>query len=145
MRYLRLSGLVLTALLALGLGIGPAASAEQGGTMVMLVQPEPPSLASYLSTSGPIGMVTSKVFDGLLEYDLDLQPQPGLAESWTVAPDGLTLSFKIRQGVTFHDGRPLTVEDVKFSIMDVAKITHPRGPNTFRSVTMPIGPDVERY
>ena len=141
MRLMRLSGLVLTALLALGLGVGPAASAKKGGTMVLLVQPEPPSLASYLSTSGPIGMVTSKVFDGLLEYDLELQPQPSLAESWTIAPDGLTLSFKIRQGVIFHDGKPLTAADVKFSIMNVAKVTHPRGPNTFRSVTEIETPD----
>ncbi len=141
MRLMRMSGILFTALLVLGLGFSQAESAKQGGTMVMLVQPEPPSLASYLSTSGPIGMVTSKVFDGLLEYDLELQPQPGLAESWTVAPDGLTLSFKIREGVTFHDGKPLTAEDVKFSIMDVAKVTHPRGPNTFRSVTEIETPD----
>ncbi len=141
MRLMRMSGIFFTALLVLGLGFSQAVSAKQGGTMVMLVQPEPPSLASYLSTSGPIGMVASKVYDGLLEYDLDLKPQPSLAESWSQAPDGLSLTFKIRAGVTFHDGKPLTAEDVKFSIMEVAKVTHPRGPNTFRSVTEIETPD----
>ena len=138
---MRLSGIFFAALLALGLAVGQPAAAKEGGTMVMLVQPEPPSLASYLSTSGPIGMVTSKVYDGLLEYDLELQPQPSLAESWEIAPDGLTLTFKLRQGVTFHDGEALTAEDVQFSIMNVAKVTHPRGPNTFRSVTEIETPD----
>ena len=141
MSLLRLPGIVFAALLAAGLGLGQPAAAKGGGTLVMLVQPEPPSLASYLSTSGPIGMVTSKVFDGLLEYDLDLQPQPSLAKSWEIAPDGLTITFKIHQGVVFHDGKPLTSEDVKFSINDAAKVTHPRGPNTFRSVTEIQTPD----
>src|SRR5919109_4348820 len=78
---------------------------ERGGTLVMIVQPEPPTLASYLSTSGPIGQVTTKVFDGLLEYDFDLRPQPSLAEAWTVSDDGRTISFKLRNDVKFHDGR----------------------------------------
>ncbi|MEM7225875.1 MAG: ABC transporter substrate-binding protein [Pseudomonadota bacterium] len=140
MRLMKLSGQLSAAVLALGVATAQPAWAD-GGTMVMLVQPEPPSLASYLSTSGPIGMVTSKVFDGLLEYDLDLQPQPSLAESWDVTDDGLTMTFKLREGVKFHDGQPLTSEDVAFSIMDVAKVTHPRGPNTFRSVTEIETPD----
>ncbi len=114
---------------------------KQGGTLVMIVQPEPPTLASYLSTSGPIGMVAAKIYDGLLEYDTELRPQPGLAESWEVSPDGMTISFKLRQGVTFHDGQPLTSADIQFSIMDVAKVTHPRGPNTFAAVTAVETPD----
>ena len=123
------------ALLA-GLGLATGATAQQqGGTLVMIVQPEPPSLASYLSTSGPIGMVTSKIYDGLLEYDTELQPQPSLAESWEVSPDGKSITFKLRQGVKFHDGEALTSADVKFSILKAAKVTHPRGPNTFLSVT----------
>ena len=118
-----------------------SAQPKSGGTMVMAVQPEPPTLASYVNTAGPIGMVTSKIFDGLLEYDMKLQPIPSLAESWTVAPDGKTVTFKIRTGVTFHDGKPLTSADVKFSIFDVAKKVHPRGPNTFRAVTEIETPD----
>ena len=117
----------------------PAASLAQGtpqrgGTLVMVVQPEPPTLASYQSTSGPIGQVATKVYEGLLEYDFNLRPIPGLAQSWTVSPDGKTITFKLQQGVKFHDGQPFTSEDVKFSILDVLKKVHPRGVNTFRAV-----------
>jgi peptide/nickel transport system substrate-binding protein len=106
--------------------LGNSAMAQnQGGTLVMIVQPEPPTLASYLSTSGPIGQVAAKVYDGLLEYDTELQPKPSLAESWSVSSDGKTISFKLRKGVVFHDGAPLTSADVQFSIMKVAKVTHP--------------------
>jgi peptide/nickel transport system substrate-binding protein len=120
----------------------PAAEAQKrGGTLVMLVQPEPPSLASYLSTSGPIGQVTAKVYDGLLEYDMNLAPQPSLAESWQMAPDGKAITFRLRRGVRFHDGKPFTSADVKFSVLEVLKKVHPRGPNTFRAVTDVETPD----
>ena len=45
---------------------------KAGGTLIQIVQPEPPSLAPYLSTSGPIGLVAPKIYQGLLDYDLDL-------------------------------------------------------------------------
>ena len=71
-------------------GIAPAFAEKAGGTLVMIVQPEPPSLASYLSTSGPIGLMAPKVYDGLLDYDKDLNAVPSLAESWEVSEDGKT-------------------------------------------------------
>jgi len=53
--------------------------------------------------------------DGLIEW-AELQSfEPGLAESWTVSADGLVWTFKIRDGVTFHDGTPCTAEDVAWS------------------------------
>jgi len=107
---------------------------QAGGTLVMVVQPEPPTLASYQSTSGPIGQVATKVYEGLLEYDFELKPQPGLARSWSVSADGKTITFMLQEGVKFHDGKPFTSEDVKFTILDVLKKTHPRGLNTFRAV-----------
>jgi peptide/nickel transport system substrate-binding protein len=123
---------------ALGLLAAPDgrthAQPKRGGTLIMLIQPEPPTLASYLSTSGPIGQVTAKIYDGLLEYDFNLNPLPSLAESWSTSPDGKSITFKLRKGVRFHDGTPFTSADVKFSVMDVLKKVHPRGPNTFRSV-----------
>jgi peptide/nickel transport system substrate-binding protein len=54
--------------------------------------------------------------DGLIEW-AELQTfEPGLAESWTVSDDGLVWTFKIREGVTFHDGTPMTAEDVAWSM-----------------------------
>ncbi|HEY7647392.1 MAG TPA: ABC transporter substrate-binding protein [Methylomirabilota bacterium] len=120
---------------------GHAEAQKRGGTLIMLVQPEPPTLAAYQSTSGPIGQVMSKVYEGLLEYDFNLKPIPGLAQSWTVSPDGKTITFKLQHGVTFHDGKPFTSADVKFSIHDVLRKLHPRGPGTFREVTEIDTPD----
>src|SRR5215472_6340779 len=125
----------ILSLVVAGFLVAPAAHAqERGGTLVMVVQPEPPTLAAYLSTSGPIGQVATKVFDGLLEYNFDLKPQPSLAESWAVGDDGKTITFKLRNDVKFHDGHPMTSADVKFSIMEVLKKVHPRGANTFREL-----------
>src|SRR4051812_22322775 len=120
---------------AVSFAFAPEALAQKrGGTLVQITQPEPPTLASYISTSGPIGQVTAKIYDGLLEYGFDLKPRPSLAESWDVAPDGKTISFKLRQGVKFHDGKPFTSEDVKFSVLEGLKKVHPRGKNTLREV-----------
>ena len=102
-------------------------ASKRGGTLSMLVQPEVPTLASYLSTSMPVGQTASKIYDGLLEYNFDLSPRPCLAESWNVSPDGLTITFNIRKGVKFHDGHPMTSEDVRYSIMEVLIDYHPRG------------------
>ena len=120
---------------------GAAQAQKSGGTLVMLVQPEPPSLASYLSTSGPIGLVAPKVYDGLLDYDKDLKAVPNLAESWEVSADGKTVTFKLRKGVKWHDGEPFTSADVEFTIMNVLKKVHPRGPNSFKEVTEIETPD----
>jgi peptide/nickel transport system substrate-binding protein len=129
-------------LLAASLVAAPAEAQKRGGTLVQITQPEPPTLASYISTSGPIGQVTAKIYDGLLEYGFDMKPKPGLAESWTVAPDGKTITFKLRQGVKFHDGKPFSSDDVKFSI-ETLKSAHPRGINTFREVTGIETPDAQ--
>ena len=128
-----------TALLLPGAGVAQ----KRGGTLVMLVQPEPPTLASYVSTSGPIGQVTGKVYEGLLEYDFNLKPIPGLAESWKVSPDGRTITFTLQKGVKFHDGKAFTSADVKFSVLEVLKKNHPRGPATFREVTEIDTPDAQ--
>ena len=122
-------------LLALTLFPVPVTAQKRGGTLVMLVQPEPPTLASYLSTSGPIGQVSSKVYEGLLEYDFNLKPVPGLAQSWNVSADGKTITFTLQKGVKFHDGQAFTSADVKFSILEVLKKVHPRGAATFRELT----------
>ena len=121
--------------LAIGLGGAPAMAQKAGGTLVYLVQPEPPSLASYVSTSGPIGLVAPKIYEGLFDYDNDGKIIPVLAESHSVSDDGKTVTFKLRQGVTWHDGTPFTAADVKFTVMEVLSKVHPRGPNSFREVT----------
>ena len=98
-------------------------------------------MASYLSTSGPIGLVAPKIYDGLLDFDNDLNIVPQLAESFDVSEDGKTVTFNLRKGVKWHDGEDFTSEDVQFTVMEVLKKVHPRGPNTFREVTSIDTPD----
>lgn len=140
-RRLALAAGTLFALAAAPGAVLAQATPQKGGTLVMVVQPEPPTLAAYQSTSGPVGQVATKVYEGLLEYDFQLRPQPSLAQSWTVAPDGRTITFKLLPNVKFHDGKPFTSADVQFTVMDVLKKLHPRGINTFRSVTAVDTPD----
>ena len=128
-------------LLALTVAGAPSQAQKAGGTLVQITQPEPPNLAPYISTSAPISQVTAKVYDGLLEYGFDLKPKAALAESWEVAPDGKTVTFKLRKDVKFHDGKPFTAADVQFTIMEVLKKVHPRGINTYRDVTAVETPD----
>jgi peptide/nickel transport system substrate-binding protein len=134
---------VLAILFGMASAVAPleAAAQKRGGTLVMIVQPEPPSLASYQNTSAPIGQVSAKIYDGLLEYDFKFSPQPSLAKSWTVSPDGRTITFKLQEGVKFHDGKPLTSADVQFTFMNVLKKVHPRGPITFRDLEAVDTPD----
>lgn len=61
---------------------------------------------------------TGLVYDTLTRYDPDsLEPQPSLAQSWEVSPDGRKISLNLRDDVTFHNGRALTPEDIKFSLI----------------------------
>jgi peptide/nickel transport system substrate-binding protein len=60
----------------------------------------------------------SQVYDKLITFDpQNIGPiKPGVAESWTVSADGKVITFKIRQGIKFHSGNPLTAEDVEYSV-----------------------------
>ena len=118
-----------------------AKAQEAGGTLAFLVQPEPPTLASYVSTSGPIGLVMPKIYEGLFDYDNDGKMVPMLAESYDISADGKTVTFNLRKNVRWHDGKPFTSADVKFTILEVLKKVHPRGPNSFREVSRIDTPD----
>ena len=70
-----------------------------------------PQLVPALSRSRRSPMMYSQ----LVRFDADMNVVPELAESWQISPDGLTWTFKLRQGVKFHDGQELTSADVKAS------------------------------
>ncbi|OCX64706.1 peptide ABC transporter substrate-binding protein [Thioclava sp. SK-1] len=101
------------------------AAQEAGGRLDVIVQPEPPGLMMGLTQNGPTQMVGGQIYEGLLRYDGDLNPQPGLAKSWEIAEDGMTYTFHLNENVKWHDGAPFTAADVVFSL-GFLDGTHPR-------------------
>jgi oligopeptide transport system substrate-binding protein len=73
---------------------------------------DPRSLDPALSTDVPTGRAVSYVFDGLTQFTPDARVEPGLAQRWDVSGDGLTYTFHLRRGVTFHDGSAFTSRHV---------------------------------
>ncbi|MGL4444674.1 MAG: ABC transporter substrate-binding protein, partial [Alsobacter sp.] len=73
--------------------------------------------------------LSSHIFDTLVKMDADSQFVPSLAQSWKLVDD-TTWEFKLRPGVTFHDGSPLTAEDVVYSLARPATITKSPAPFT---------------
>jgi peptide/nickel transport system substrate-binding protein len=117
-----------------------AAQSRRGGTLRFVVEPEPSTLVSIDNSFGATSKISPKITEGLLTYDLDLHPEPQLATSWSISPDGLRYTFHLRSGVTWHDGRPFTSDDVAFSILTLQRV-HPRGRGTFAGVTEVATPD----
>jgi peptide/nickel transport system substrate-binding protein len=83
---------------------------------------EPDNLNPFIGLLGQDYEIWHLNYDFLVGFDAkDLSPRPELAESWTVSPDGKTWTFKIRQGVTWQDGQPLTAKDVAFTYNYIVK------------------------
>ena len=117
------------------------AQAVKGGVLNVALFPEPPMAVSAFNSSTYVGLISTKIFDGLVSYTYDMKPQPVLATSWEIAPDGLTYSFKLRPNVKWHDGKPFTSADVKYSLEKVWSKMHPRGRTTYQNVTSVETPD----
>ncbi len=97
-------------LLLLFLGAcGPSGST---GTLTYFFSSDPRSLDPALSTDVPTGESIVLLFDNLVQTDPDGHIVPGLAHRWEVDSSGLTYTFHLRSGATFHDGRPVRASDV---------------------------------
>ncbi|NUU39851.1 ABC transporter substrate-binding protein [Tardiphaga robiniae] len=118
-----------------------AQTPQPGGTLTAIIQPEPVILTAAINTAAPTGTVSGNIFDGLVDYDASLNPQPALAESWETAADGLSLTLRLRKGVLWHDGKPFTSADVKWTLENVWKTIHPRNQATFAKVKQVDTPD----
>jgi peptide/nickel transport system substrate-binding protein len=112
---------LLSRLQAAGASAAPAAQdVKQGGTLVSMVVAEPTSMDIASGTGQHNYAVMSNVFENLLQYDATgFEAKPALAESYEVSADGMVYTFKLREGVIFHDGTPMNAEAVKFSYQRV--------------------------
>jgi peptide/nickel transport system substrate-binding protein len=98
---------------------GAAASepAASGGTIIVGAETDieggDPTMASALATT----RVLRNVYDGLVEFKLgSIDVEPGLAESWEISEDATQYTFKLRQGIKFHDGEPFNANAVDFAL-----------------------------
>ena len=127
---------------ALG-GLTTAAYAQtpvKGGTVRIFLS-EPTGLVSAISSAGPIAQISPKLFEGLVVYDADMKMQPRMAKSVVMSADGKTLTIVLREGVKWHDGKPITSADVAFSATKVWSKFHSRGRLTYAALTGVDTPD----
>lgn len=112
-----------------------AAAAEEhakGGTLVMASTQVPRHLNGAVQSGIATAVPSTQIFASPLRYDENWEPQPYLAESWETSEDGLSVTLNLVKNATFHDGKPVTSEDVAFSIM-TTKENHP-----FKSMFAPV-------
>lgn len=114
-----------TLLLAGSALVGVPALAQEtprrGGVMTVHFATEQRILNPSLQASTGVYIVAGKIQESLVDLDANGQPTPVLAESWESSADGKTITFKLRAGVTWHDGRPFTSADVAFTAMEMWK------------------------
>ena len=92
-------------------------AAEARTDITVGIRLEPPHLDPTAGVAAAIDEITyANIFEGLTRIDAGGAVQPWLAESWTVSDDGLTYTFTLRSGVTFHDGTTFDAQDAKFSL-----------------------------
>jgi peptide/nickel transport system substrate-binding protein len=95
-------------------------------TLVVALNGDPGAMDPAVTTSGNTHPVTDQIFNGLVGLDESLAPVPELAERWTIEDDGRTYRFALRRGVAWHDGRPFTSADVKFTFEQALLKYHSR-------------------
>lgn len=91
-------------------------AATSGGDLVVGVTSDPDTLFPWKATQFQAVNVLQNLYGTLTEFDEELEVVPGLAESWDVSEDGLTVTLHLREGVTFADGSTFGSEDVKYSL-----------------------------
>jgi peptide/nickel transport system substrate-binding protein len=113
--FLEASGLALLGLAAPPLALPAAAQTpKRGGTLVVAADVSPPGLDPQKSAAAHSWMISEHVYSNLLRRDPQMNIVGDLAESWQVVND-TTFVFRLRKGVTWHHGRDLVADDVKYS------------------------------
>ena len=97
-------------------GTAAGSASPAGGKTLIYGSQDYTAINPALFEHGEINLL---LFAGLTSHDQDNNVVPGLAEDWDFDKDSLTYTFHLREGLTFHDGEPLTSEDVKFTLESI--------------------------
>src|SRR5690349_24992594 len=116
MKKLLISAVAAVALLAAA-QMALAQSPKQGGAATITFNNDLTTLDPQVGYDWQNWSVIKSIFDGLMDYKPGTtELEPDLAKEYTVSDDGLTYTFKLRDGIKFHNGRPVTSADVKYSL-----------------------------
>jgi peptide/nickel transport system substrate-binding protein len=107
-----------------------SAQPANGDTYIDSLLGDISSLVPTITSDGSSHAVGNLIYSGLVRYDKNLAPEGDLAESWSFSPDCRRLTFRLRPNVTWHDGRPLTADDVVFTWRT---IVDPRTPSPYKA------------
>src|SRR6185295_10577414 len=120
-----------------------SAEPVKGGRLVVAADSEPPNLNPAIVASNGVFFVASKVVETLAEASYEGKDglAPRLAIAWEGSADGKSVTFKLRQGVSWHDGKPFTSADVAFSALKVWKELQNLGRVVFKELTAVDTPD----
>ena len=135
---------LLAVMLVLALAVMPAISAEaprRGGTLVVGMDADPPSLNPITTVANQTLYPSNQIYDTLVGYDEKFNPVPRLATSWTFSPDGKMFRFNLARNVKWHDGRPFSSADVKFTIEVLGPRYNPLYPSLFGALESVDTPD----
>ncbi len=124
-------------------GIAATQEPKKGGRLIVAADSEPRNLNPAIVASNGVFFISSKVVEPLAEASFDGNDalEPRLATSWEGSADGLSVTFKLREGVTWHDGKPFTSADVAFSALQIWKPLQNLGRVVFKDLEAVDTPD----
>src|SRR6202012_5443747 len=94
---------------------------RRGGVLTSQLTGEQRILNPAIRASTGVYIIASKIMEALVDLDSSGRPSPVLATAWSAAPDGKTFTFNLREGVKWHDGKPFTSADVRYTAMEMWK------------------------
>ncbi len=117
----------MTKLIAASIGIlflnaaitANAQTPQRGGTLVMVLTQDPPMVNPNITSGVPDKIIGCMIHEGMVDMGYGYQPKPRLAKTWNISPDGLTYTFDLIEA-NWQDGKPMTSEDVKFSLEELS-------------------------
>lgn len=109
-----------------GTACAPDGTKRDDHTLVAAIGSDPGHLNPAITTNGGVHTAAALLYNGLLTLDEELQPLPELAERWEVEEGGARYRFHLRRDVRWHDGRPFTAADVKFTFDSMLLRFHSR-------------------
>ena len=144
-----------------GVPLAEQTGTAHGDTIIEASIGEPSTLLPVLASDSASSDINGLVYDGLLRYDKNLQLEGVMAEAWEISPDNLTITFRLRKGIKWHDGAPFTSADVLFTYQmyidpqvptsyaeDFKQVAHAEAPDpyTFRvTYRQPYAPALESW